>query len=189
MTTDVRELFRRANQEFGRRVHAVRDEQWQQPTTCTDWDVRQLVNHLTSEALWMPPLLAGKTIAEVGDRFDGDVLGEDPKGTWDKASAEAGTAVDEPEAMERTVHLSFGDFPGEEYTWQVFTDLLIHGWDLARGIGADDSMDPELMEACANWFDNREEIYRRGGVIAARVEVSLDADAQTVLLARFGRAR
>src|SRR5438105_4840075 len=135
MASDIRELFRRANEEFGRRVHAVGDDQWHQATPCTDWDVRQLMNHLASEALWMPPLLAGKTIAEVGDRFEGDVLGEDPKGAWDEASAGAGAAVSEPEAMERTVHLSFGDVPGEVYTWQVFTDLLIHGWDLARGIG------------------------------------------------------
>ena len=189
MGNDIRELFGRASDEFGRRVHAVGDDQWDQPTPCTDWDVHQLVNHLVSETRWMPHLLAGQTIEEVGDRYEGDVLGGDPKTVWDESSKDAAAAVNDDGAMERTVHLSFGDFPGAEYTWQVFTDLLIHGWDLARGIGADDTLDPELVEACARWFDDREELYRGGGAIADRQDVGADADPQTVLLARFGRKR
>ena len=38
----------------------------------------------------------------------------------------------------RIVHLSFGDFPGGEYTRQLFADHLIHAWELARAIGADE---------------------------------------------------
>src|SRR5437899_5267197 len=73
---DVKELYRRALERFGRHVHQVRDDQWNGPTPCTEWDVRVLVNHLVSENLWMPPMLDGRKIADVGDRFDGDLLGE-----------------------------------------------------------------------------------------------------------------
>ena len=54
--------------------------------------------------------------------------------------------------MSRTVHLSFGDVTGEEYARQLVADLLIHGWDLARAIGADETLDADLVDEVAAWF-------------------------------------
>ena len=76
---DVPELHRRSIDAFGARLHAVKDDQWGLPTPCQDWNVRTLVNHIVSENLWTAPLFSGQTIAEVGDRFEGDLLGEDAK--------------------------------------------------------------------------------------------------------------
>ena len=188
MQRDIRDLYQRAVARFGDHVHAVRDDQWRAPTPCTDWDVRTLVNHLVSENRWAPPLFEGRTIAEVGDRFDGDLLGDDPTGAWDDSAAAVVAAVGEDGAMERTVHLSFGDLPGGEYVMQLFADTLIHGWDLARAIGDDDRLDLELVEACAAWFAAVEDLYRAGGAVAARPELPPDADPQARLLAMFGRS-
>jgi uncharacterized protein (TIGR03086 family) len=148
---------------------------------------RYLVNHVVGEDLWVPPLLAGSTIAEVGDRFDRDVLGAEAVAAWTSASAAAVQAVDENSAMGRIVHLSFGDVPGREYVMQLFADHLFHAWDLARAIGASERLDTELVASCATWFDAAEDAYRSAGAIAARPPVPGEADAQTVLLARFGR--
>jgi uncharacterized protein (TIGR03086 family) len=90
--------------------------------------------------------------------------------------------------MDRTVHLSFGDFPGREYAMQLLADLLVHGWDLARGIGADERMDPGLVEVCRGWFTGVADAYRSAGAVAARPPVPPDADGQTQLLADFGRS-
>jgi uncharacterized protein (TIGR03086 family) len=187
MQRDVPDLYRRAVEAFGKHVHAVPDDRWSAPTPCTEWDVRALVNHLVYENRWVPPLLAGATIAEVGDRFEGDLLGDDPRAAWDDSAREAVAAMGEDGAMERTVHLSFGDCPGREYAMQILADTVVHGWDLARAIGADDRMDPELVEACASWFASVEDAYRAGGAIAERPQVPVGADAQTRLLAMFGR--
>jgi uncharacterized protein (TIGR03086 family) len=186
MAEDVRRLFRRAAADFGRRVHDVKHDQWSSPTPCTDWDVRALVNHLVYELRWTVPLFEGRTVAEVGRRFDGDLLGDDPVAAWDEAAREALAVVEAGGAMERTVHVSFGDIPGSEYTTQLFTDLLIHGWDLARGAGQDERLDPELVAASARWFRNAESGYRAAGAIGPRVEVA-DGDAQARLLGAFGR--
>jgi len=117
---DIPTMFGRAVAEFDTRVRQIGDHQWQAATPDEDWSVRDLVNHLVGEDLWAPPLLAGSTIAEVGDRFDGDVLGSEPKAAWTAASAV-------------------------------------------------------------------EEAYRSAGAIAAPPPVPGHADAQTLLLARFGR--
>ena len=86
------------------------------------------------------PLLGGSTIEEVGSRFDGDLLGDDPVRTVDEAGALA--AVRAEGAVEGSAHLSFGDHPGREYTMQLAADHLVHTWDLARAIGAAETLDP-----------------------------------------------
>jgi uncharacterized protein (TIGR03086 family) len=184
---DIPAMFRAAVAEFDARIRQIGDHQWQATTPDEDWAVRDLVNHVAGEDLWAPLLLAGSTIAEVGDRFDGDVLGADPRAAWAAASAGAVRAVGEQGAMDRIVHLSFGDVPGREYTLQLFADHLIHAWDLARAIGADERLDAGLVASCATWFETMEDGYRSAGAIAARPPVPDNADAQTLLLARFGR--
>lgn len=184
---DVPDLHQRASREFAERLRQVSDDQWDRPTPCSDWDVRALAHHLVYENVWTPPMMEGATVAEVGDRFEGDLLGDDPKAAFDAASARAVTAIGAPGAMERTVHLSFGDFPGREYAMQLFADHLIHAWDLARAIGADERLDPDLVAACGEWFSPQEEAYRAAGAIGPRAPVAGDADPQTQLLAAFGR--
>lgn len=183
---NVPELHRRACEEFGRRVHGVKDDQWSLPTPNEEWNVRDLVNHLVNECRWTVPLMNGKTIEEVGDQFDGDILGDDPKATWDEAMREALDSVTD-EAMTRTVHLSFGDFPGEFYAMQLLNDHVLHAWDLARATGQDERLDPELVSVCLEWFAPHEEEYRRAGAIGPRPDIPDDADDQMRYLAMTGR--
>ena len=150
---DIPEMFSAAVAEFDARVRQIGDHQWQAATPDEDWCVRDLVNDVAGQELRVPPLLAWSTIAEVGDRFDGDVLGADPKVAWTAASAAAVQAVGKSGVMDRIVHLSFGDFPGREYALQLFADHLIHAWDLARAIGADERLDAGLVASCATWFE------------------------------------
>lgn len=184
---DIRQAYREALEGFGTVVTAIRDDQWHNPTPCADWDVRTLANHLVNENRWVPELLAGKTVAEVGDAFDGDLLGDDPVRAFETSAAAAVAAASRDDALTRTTHLSFGDVPGEEYLSQVFADALIHRWDLARAVGADDRLEPDLVEVCAGWFAQREDAYRSAGAIGPRLPVPDGAGAQTRLLAAWGR--
>lgn len=93
--------LRRGIGEFDRRVRAVRPEQWADPTPCTEWDVRALVNHLVTEQLWAPLLLDGATIEDIGDRFDGDQLGDDPVAAWASAATATLEAFAAPDVLRR----------------------------------------------------------------------------------------
>jgi uncharacterized protein (TIGR03086 family) len=184
---DIVAIHARSVEAFLDRVRAVPDDAWERATPCTDWNVRELVNHVVGEDRWTGPLVAGKTIADVGDSLDGDLLGADPKEAAQAAGKEAMVAFGEPGAAERTVHLSFGDTPASEYAWQLTADHLIHGWDLAVATGGNTHLDPEVVGPLAAWFKSREELYRGAGAIGERPEIGSDAVAADQLLAAFGR--
>lgn len=183
---DLIQLHRRSIEGFDRHIQAVGDDQWSNPTPCTEWDVRTLVNHIVYEDLWTVPLIEGKTIEEVGDRFEGDVLGDDPKATWADASKRALDAI-AGVGLEQPVNVSWGQIPASEYIGQLTLDHLIHGWDLARGTEGDDRLDPELVEACWSVAKSQEEMIRGSGVFGEQQDLPADADTQTKLLALLGR--
>jgi uncharacterized protein (TIGR03086 family) len=187
MERDIIELHRRAVREFDDRVGQVGGDAWARPTPCLDWDVRALVNHVVGEDRWTVPLLAGQTIEQVGDALDGDLLGDEPQHATRAAMDAAVAAFAEPGVLNRTVHLSFGDAPADEYAWQLFADHLVHAWDLAAATDGHARLDPELVDACAEWFGPMEEMYRKAGVVGDRPDLPADADAQARLLAAFGR--
>lgn len=173
---------------FTTAVHAVHDDQWDAPTPCADWSVRDLVNHLTVEQLWVPDLvLDGATIADVGEAYDGDQLGDDPVSAWDRASAASYEAFRMPGALDGTVHLSYGDSSASAYCAQMTTDAAVHGWDLARAIGADEKMPEELATACLREVEPYAKGLSKSGLFAPAVKPPAGADDQTKLLCLLGR--
>lgn len=183
MTDLPRSLHARAVADWIALVEQVPADAWEAPTPCAHWSVRQLVNHVTSEELWAAELVRGATLEEVGDRYDGDVLGDDPVGAV-RAAAAADLAALEQDVVD-TVHLSYGDERVEEYLGQLTADHVVHGWDLAAGAGLDRQIPEESVNAVAGWFGEREDAYRSAGVIGSRKES--DGSPQGQLLAAFGR--
>lgn len=170
--------------EFDTRVRGVRD--WAAPTPCAEWSTRELVNHVTSEHLWAPYLLRGATLAEVGDRFDGDVLDDDPVAAWTAASTASRESFHEHRALPGHVHTTGGPIEAVEYAWQMVFDLTIHAWDLARGAGLDDTLDAELVATVHEELGKYFPVWY-GVILAAPVTVPDDASPQDRLIAATGR--
>lgn len=185
--TGARELFVGALEQFGTLVHQVRDDAWTASTPCTEWDVRALVHHLANEISWIVPLLGGRSVADVGDSLSGDLLGDDPVASWDAAAADTLAAVNADGAMELVIHLSRRDVIGADYTFEVFNDLAIHGWDLARAIGADETIDPAFVAIIDERIAPAIADLKTSGQYGDDVVPPDGADAQTRLLAMFGR--
>lgn len=183
---DVVELHRRAVEEFVRRVAAVAAGQWDAPTPCVGWNVRELVNHVVGEERWTVPLMAGRSIADIGTSLDGDLLGGDPRAATEHAARAAQVAVVEPVLKRAKVQLSYGEESAAEYVFQLAADHVVHGWDVAVATGSDPRMDPDVIAGVADWFAGREEIYRTSGAIGPRPDGEYD-DPQDRLLAAYGR--
>ena len=179
-------LHERTVGEWTRIVGGLDASQWGRATPCTDWTVRDLVNHVVGEELWTVPLVQGATIDEVGDRFDGDVLGDEPVARAREAAEQAVAAVSERVPSGGTVHLSYGEEQLGEYVHQLAADHLVHAWDLAVATGADPTLDAELVDAVAGWYAEREELYRSAGAVGARSAAG-GTDPQSRLIAAFGR--
>lgn len=176
---------RRAVDSWVARVAAVGVDQWELATPCSEWSVRELVNHVVGESLWTVPLLEGKTIADVGDQFDGDVVGDDPVAAASRAAGHALTVADERVPSGGRVSLSYGEEDMHEYVRQLVADYLVHSWDLAAATGGDTTLDAEIVADVAAWFAEREELYRSAGAIGPRGEGG--GDPQSDLLVAFGR--
>jgi uncharacterized protein (TIGR03086 family) len=184
---ELLDAFDTAREEFDRRVHRVGEAQWDAATPCTEWSVYDLVNHLVAEHLWAPLLLRGAALEEVGDRFDGDVLGSEPVRAWERASAESHAAFHRPGAVDGEVHTSIGLLPATEYAWQMTCDLTVHAWDLARGIKDDDTLDEELVAAIYAYVEPQVDSWQGAGVFAPPVPMPEDAPQQDKLVALMGR--
>jgi uncharacterized protein (TIGR03086 family) len=186
--TTLDEHYRLGADAFGSRLERVPSDAWARTTRCCpDWTIHDLVNHVLNETMWIPPLLRGETIAEVGERFDGDLISGDAPGAWRRASGEVIEAMAEPGTLDRTVELSSGPTTGEKYVAEVLSDQIIHTWDLATSIDADPVLDPTLVTFARETLEPLAEMWRQAGALGPPVEVADDADEQTRLLALLGR--
>ena len=187
MASDLPDLHDRALAGTRRYVAGVGGDQWNSPSPCEGWDVRELVNHIVGGNFWAGELARGKTIDEVGDRLDGDILGDDPTAAYDESARAASEAFQAPGAMEAPCAVSYGPVPGEVYLGHRFIDVLIHGWDVAKATRQDTKLDPELVETCWAVIEPQKDLLLGSGVFGADHEPEPGADRQTSLRELLGR--
>ncbi len=187
MDVDLPEVHAQALDATRRLVTGVGDRQWNDASVCDGWTVRELMNHIVTGNYWAEELAAGKTIEEVGDRLDGDVLGDDPARVYDDSAARAAAAFRAPGAMDAPCAVSYGPVPGSVYCGHRFVDVLVHGWDVAKSTGQDTTLAPALVEACWAVVEPQLGMLEASGAFGTKVDVPDDADSQTKLLAVLGR--
>jgi uncharacterized protein (TIGR03086 family) len=121
----------------GRLVAAVKPDQWELPTPCTAWDVRQLVDHLVAGHQLVARVLHGEPFeqAVAAVRSVDDKLGGDAAAAYDASATDVLAAFAVPGVLERPVHVPFGTVPGAVALHLRIVECLVHGWDLATALG------------------------------------------------------
>lgn len=188
MALDLPELHARALARTQETVAGIGGDQWSLATPCEPWTVRELLNHVVSGNWWAAELALGRTIEEVGDRLDGDVLGDDPLEAYTESAAAADAVFRRPDAMEAPCAVSYGPVPGAVYCGHRFIDVLVHGWDLAVATGQDRSLPPDLVDACLEVVEPQIELLAGSGLFRTDVRPGPGAGPQERLLAMLGRA-
>jgi uncharacterized protein (TIGR03086 family) len=190
------EVFVLADQALNGVVARIRDDQWSMTmpegfaTRQTDRrpTLREIVNYHAYDDAWVPDMLAGRTLAEAGrDKFDDDLLGDDPGRSFAAIVNAACAAARELDDLDRVVHCSFGDFPAREYFWQINSFRGLRAHDLARVIGVDPSLPDELVQGLWDEIEPHAEEWRSYGVFPAAVAVPADAPLLDRLLGLTGR--
>jgi uncharacterized protein (TIGR03086 family) len=174
MELDVLDLYGRASDWTGRKVSGAAS-QLDAPTTCDDWNVRTLLNHMLQTQRYFVGSARGNKVSLSQD--PPDLLSDDPSSDFDEACADVLRTFEEPGVIERT-----GPALGI-----AFSDQLLHSWDLAVSTGQDPSMPEGLPEAAYAMIHGRFTDEQRKGVFKPEIVVPADASAQDKLLAYTGR--
>jgi uncharacterized protein (TIGR03086 family) len=187
--TDISAIHRQALDATRPFVAGIRADQWELPTPCDGWTVRELTNHIVAGNLWAAALGSGSTIDDVGSDLDGDVLGGDAVAAYDASAKSAATVFEVPGALDAPCAVSYGPVPGSVYAGHRFLDVLIHGWDLATATGQPNDLDPQLVDAC--WDVVRPQLALLQGSGAFGNDYvpagSIDEETQASLLGALGR--
>lgn len=140
-STTVDDLAR-ASAVIGDLVDRIAADQWTALTPCTEWNVRDLVNHLVGMNLVLAALLEEGPRPERG----ADRLGTDPAGTYRRSAAALQAAAARPGVLERSQATPIGVATGgERLQWRI-ADLLTHGWDLVQATGVVAELPDDLAE-------------------------------------------
>lgn len=174
MSQEHVDLWNQTAEAFDARYQAITEEQWSASTPCEGWTVKDLVEHAV-----------GVQSGMVAPSFGIDV----PEGAeWPavKAAMSAGLTA---ESLEGTMEFGpMGTVPKGMLAGIATNDLLLHTWDLARAIGADETLPAAAVTACLGGMKMMPEEMRLGdGRFKPSVEVAEGADEQAQLIAFCGR--
>lgn len=137
----------RALAGVGQLIAGVEAHQWSAPTPCAGWDVHALVDHLASGNLNFAALVRDEPRPDRGP----DQPAGDPVAAYRSAAATMRAAFAEPGVLERIYQSPIGPVPGFVLVHLRISELLVHGWDIAKATGQSTGLDPELGQAALAW--------------------------------------
>lgn len=180
-------VLRRAVDQTGRIVAGVKPDQFSASTPCTEWVVRELLNHTIGVVEMFDD--AAQTKPFNGSIFANDNVGDDPGASYETRAAVLHDTLSKPNVIERTWTMPFGEVPGAVGAGFATLELFQHGWDVARASGQQVDFDPEVT-ATANATAQMmpAEQVRVAGVFGTEGGCPPDASAEDRLAAFLGRA-
>jgi len=169
-------------------VDGVRPEQFSGPTPCTEWEVRELLNHLI---LWTSHSLErrahGESVAPELTEKDfaaSPSFAAEYQAQLDRAIA----AWSDPAFWEREVPVMGASTPASDVAAMMIAELVLHGWDLAAATGQEYTVADNAAAAALAAVEANAELFRQYKGFAD--PVAIPAQSSSVLektLAASGR--
>ncbi|MGY0060071.1 TIGR03086 family metal-binding protein [Streptomyces sp. LZ34] len=168
--------LRTVNAQFAEILSKAKEEDWELPTPCSEWNVRDLVRHVIGGHVAVASLLTGEElVAGPGDAV----------GVW---AARVEAAVEGAGVLERVVrHPVFGELSGDAAVMIRWGDVCVHAWDLAQALGVDFTPEPGLAEAALEWLVPFGPGLGASGMFGEGADPGPGADAFARVLAITGR--
>lgn len=141
------EILDRSSARFSTVLAHVGDDQWDGPTGNEGQDVRALVDHVIGGNRMATVILVGGTREEGLAQFARSQHDTDRVVAFEASRREMADAFAAPAALERTVEHPAMTMPGAQLLSFRIGEYALHGWDLARAIDVDDTIDPDVVEA------------------------------------------
>lgn len=189
--SDTMARYRRAVDDFDALVSTLGGDDWDRPSMCTEWTVRDVLGHV----VWGQRLTRGwatghdytGTGGAPGAPHPGrdELAGADPSAAWREARAACDAALTPEGLSRRVVSSAFGEIAVERFVTVLVADFLAHTFDIGHALGRDVRLAPELVPGVFEWA--RKQAFRAPGGIGPELTPPEDADEQTRLLAFLGR--
>ncbi len=179
--TEISDRYARLSQAFADKVAGVADGDWSKGTPCPEWTAKDLVGHVVGTQ----GMFLGFVGQEIGELPPVD---EDPAAAWDAARGRIQAGLDDPATAATEFDGFFGRSTFEAAVDRFLnTDLVVHGWDLARATGQDETIDPADLARVKGLTEGFGDAMRGPQAFGPAVEPPAGADEQTQLLAFLGR--
>jgi uncharacterized protein (TIGR03086 family) len=164
----VSQLHLAVCRRFGAAV-ASANGKWDSRSPCEEWDARGVLEHVIGfhDVLLLTPL----GLKPVRPR-------DDPRVRWQLTNDALTEALESGRATQLDAYRLMPN---------LTRDVLVHTWDLARAVGADDRLDPEWCELCYAGLPADPQELSASGMFSAPIAVHSETDVQARLLARLGR--
>ena len=179
--SEISDRYQKIADGFTTRLADIQPDQWEAPTPCTDWHVRDLVAHVIGTHRRVAGMVREGEPADVDP--DGDLHAQ-----WQNSRDEILAALTDPAQASTVTRGMFGEQTFESLVSRLLcADTLLHTWDLARATGQDERLDPDAVVKAREFLLTLDDALRRPGGFAPKIEPAPGSDEQTQLLNFCGR--
>jgi uncharacterized protein (TIGR03086 family) len=173
--------------EFAARVELASRDRWDHASACAGWSVYDLINHVNGGGHRYTMLMEGASAEMLAPTRTQDHVGDDPLSSFWSWQLPLARAFEAEGALARVVHHRAGDMSGGQLLQLRILELTLHSWDLARSLGVDDRLNPDLVDHLLEESAELLEHFRRQGFFAPTIKGSFRSP-QDKLLAVSGRS-
>ena len=159
-------------------VDKIDRSQFELPTPCDEWSVRDVLQHIIG---------GNRRMAGNPAEDDHDVIGDDVSAAYAASAAGAAAAFEAEGGLDRIYVLKIGEFPGHFAVRARSTDQLAHAWDLAKATGMSTDLAPQLYAEALEMLQNRFASVGRSASFADEKDAPSGATAADRFAAFAGR--
>ena len=175
--SEVLDRYREIADGFSARLNATSEEKWSASSPCEGWAARDVVAHVVNGERMM---LLGEQSELPADA--------DLKAAWQETREKVEAMGSDPALLAEVVQTPLGEMPREQLIGSLISmDLLVHTWDLARAVGADESLHAQAVADAYENLKPMDAMIRMPGVFGPKITAPAGADLQTEFLNFLGR--
>ena len=179
--TDVQGAYRLVASGFDAAIRGAMPDKWEAQSPCELWKARDVVAHVVAGHRGVIAGVRGGESKPLG-------ADEDPKQAWEEVSRVIDEITRDPDALAKEIDGPTGKMPAGEIIGRFVTmDLLVHTWDLARAVGADERLDEGSVRRAYETLKPMDAMIRQPNVFGSKLEPPRGADLQTEFLYFLGR--
>ncbi len=180
--SDSKLVYDRVVARFTELVDSITAEQWLLSTPCAGWTVRDLMQHIIGRDRSIASSLGGGPPTRPAPD-------EDLAAAWHERVAWWAVGLADPGRSQTVWVTAVGELTFHDAVMvMMIGELTVHTWDLARALGADESLDPEAVRIRLAELQAMGDRMRGPTAFGPEIPVPADADEQTRLLALAGRS-